>query len=153
MLAEERLADASGWRNQSPLYVQSAQPAQPLQRVQPTQHLASIGAQRAVEQPAWRVAAQASPAILRAATLRVVTSAALRHWLIEALATVCVLGGVLAAPVLAMVAWVGLLLPTRALLHLAAPTLMIVALVWLIAAILVAHVNHMLRSRRQHTSV
>ena len=77
-----------------------------------------------------------------------ITSRALRSWLVEALATVCVIGGVLVAPALAVIAWAGLLLPSVTLLHLVAPTLMIIALIWLIAAILGAHLSHLLHSRQ-----
>jgi len=68
--------------------------------------------------------------------------------LVAALGNVCILGGILAAPVVSMVAWVGMVLPGKALLHQIAPALMTTALIWLAAAIVGAHV---VRLRRRAT--
>jgi hypothetical protein len=63
----------------------------------------------------------------------------MRHWLLASLANITVLGGILAAPIVSVVAWVGMVLPTTALLHQWAPGLMTVALIWLALAIVGAH--------------
>ncbi len=57
----------------------------------------------------------------------------------HSLANVCVLGGVVGAPCISILAWVGMALPTKAPLHQAAPTLMTGALIWLALAIVGAH--------------
>ncbi|MEO7001811.1 MAG: hypothetical protein ABI068_08285 [Ktedonobacterales bacterium] len=139
------MADASGWRNQSPIHLQ------PVRSVQQTQRIEATGIPRSADSHGGRETLAVALRAVGAAGSVVggaITSVALRHWLIEALATICVMGGILAAPVLAIIAWVGLLLPTQTLLHLVAPTLMITALVWLVAAILGAHVSHLLKSRQ-----
>ncbi len=75
----------------------------------------------------------------------------LRRRLSEAVVTTCVFGGFVAAPLLSLLAWVGLLLPARAPLHHAAPPLFVAALVWLILAIAGAHLHDAGRKRREHT--
>ncbi len=65
-----------------------------------------------------------------------------RHWMAEALTTICVLGGILAAPILALAAWVGMFLPAHMPLHQWSTPLFAVALVWLAAALVGAHVHH-----------
>jgi hypothetical protein len=58
----------------------------------------------------------------------------------------CILGGVLAAPVLSLLGWVGLILPPTTPLHQAAATLITGALIWLGLAITMAHLLHGNRS-------
>lgn len=62
-----------------------------------------------------------------------------RQWLAHALANICILGGIVGAPCISVLAWVGMILPTRAPLHEMAPTLMTGALIWLGLAIVGAH--------------
>jgi len=72
----------------------------------------------------------------------VVTNPQARHWLAEASATLCVLGGFLAAPVLTVAAWIGLALPERMPLHQASTTLFLVAVIWMALALIGAHLHH-----------
>ncbi len=65
-----------------------------------------------------------------------------RHMASEVSATVCVVGGFLAAPLLTILAFVGLAMPSRAPLHHVATTLLLVAVVWLGLALVGAHVHH-----------
>jgi len=62
-----------------------------------------------------------------------------RHWLATVLANICILGGILAAPVVSAVAWIGLALPQHALLHQMAPMLVAGSIVWFGVAIACAH--------------
>lgn len=66
----------------------------------------------------------------------------IRHWLVEATANLLVLGGFIAAPILTVVAWIGLMLPAHLPLHRISSTLFIVALVWVAAGLLLAHMLH-----------
>jgi hypothetical protein len=54
-------------------------------------------------------------------------------------AQVCVLGGVVAAPILSVIGWVGLILPASSTLHYAASGLLASALIALGAALIGAH--------------
>lgn len=65
-----------------------------------------------------------------------------RHWLAETGATLCVAGGIIAAPVLTLAAWIGLALPPRMLLHQASTALFLVAIIWMAAALIGAHLHH-----------
>lgn len=65
-----------------------------------------------------------------------------RHWLVEAAANLLVLGGFIAAPILTVIAWIGLMLPSHLPLHQLSSTLFVVALVWVAAGLLIAHVLH-----------
>ena len=69
-------------------------------------------------------------------------SAATRHWLIEAGATLCVAGGFIAAPFLTLAAWIGLALPQRMVLHQASTALFVIAILWMAAALIGAHLHH-----------
>ncbi len=73
-----------------------------------------------------------------------------RHWLAQALGSACVIGGVFAAPLLTLVAWLGLMLPERVALHQASTTLFAVALIWVVLAVLSAHVQANKRQDEQH---
>lgn len=72
----------------------------------------------------------------------VVANPQARHWLVEASATVCVMGGFLAAPVLTVAAWIGLALPERVPLHQASTPLFLIAVIWLALALIGAHLHH-----------
>lgn len=65
-----------------------------------------------------------------------------RHWLAETGATLCVAGGFIAAPVLTLAAWIGLALPPRVLLHQASTALFVIAIIWMAAALIGAHLHH-----------
>lgn len=71
----------------------------------------------------------------------ILVSATARHWLVEALATICVVGGFVAAPLLTVAAWIGLVLPNDMPLHHFSSTLFAVALIWVSVAVLGAHVH------------
>ncbi len=58
-----------------------------------------------------------------------------RAWVSDRATTICVFGGLLLAPLLTVMAWIGLLLPSRAPLHHAAETLVVVAVVLLVLAL------------------
>jgi hypothetical protein len=48
----------------------------------------------------------------------------------------------MAAPLLTLLAWIGLMLPDNAPLHGAATTLLVIAIVWLSLALISAHMHH-----------
>ena len=75
------------------------------------------------------------------ALLALAGNASLRHWLMEMAANVAVVGGFVAAPVLTVTAWIGLVLPESVPLHHVSTTLFVVALVWVCTAVLIAHVH------------
>lgn len=62
-----------------------------------------------------------------------------RQGVLHVLLNVCVLGGIFAAPLVSVVAWIGLLLPSHAALHQLAPTLVCGSLIWFSLAIAGAH--------------
>ena len=71
--------------------------------------------------------------------LLVLASSASRHWLSTSFAYVAIVGGIVAAPIISVVAWIGVALPVHAPLHQAAPTLFIGALLWMAMAFVSAH--------------
>jgi hypothetical protein len=71
-----------------------------------------------------------------------VSSEQTRHWLAESVATVCVVGGFIAAPILTILAWVGMMLPNLFPLHRISTLLFIIAIVWLALAFFGAHLHH-----------
>lgn len=81
--------------------------------------------------------------------LTLLLSSQVRHWLVETLTTVCVLGGFILAPILTVVAWVGTVLPDRMPLHQLSTTLFVVALVWIGAALVSAHMHHAMVRQRE----
>jgi hypothetical protein len=83
------------------------------------------------------------------ALLTAVTGSMARQMLAHTLANVCILGGIVGAPVISVMAWVGMALPTAAPLHQAAPTLMTGALIWLALAITGAHAFRLDRRDKQ----
>ncbi|MBF6591952.1 MAG: hypothetical protein IVW57_15695 [Ktedonobacterales bacterium] len=72
-------------------------------------------------------------------TAGMITSATSRHWLAIALANICIVGGILAAPLISLMGWIGLALPARAPLHTLTPVLFMTAIIWLSLAIVIAH--------------
>lgn len=81
--------------------------------------------------------------------LTLLLSSQARHWVVEAITTVCVLGGFIMAPVLTLTAWVGMALPEHMLLHQISSFLFIVALIWIGAALVSAHVHHSMERRHE----
>jgi len=74
--------------------------------------------------------------------LRTLFNVKRRRWLLEASATLCVLGGFMTAPLLTLLAWIGLMLPADAPLHGVASTLLVIAIIWLSLALISAHIHH-----------
>ena len=70
------------------------------------------------------------------------TSEEVRHWIAEAAATFCVVGGFIAAPVLTITAWIGMIAPKLLLLHHLSTLLFLVAIIWLALAFIGAHLHH-----------
>lgn len=68
-------------------------------------------------------------------------NATYRHWFTAALANIAIIGGILAAPIMSLIAWIGVILPVHAPLHRAAPTLFIGALLWMVMGFVSAHVR------------
>lgn len=64
-----------------------------------------------------------------------------RRWLIEMATNFAVLGGFVVAPVLTLAAWLGLVLPDGIFLHRLSSTLFVVSLIWICAAVVVAHMH------------
>jgi hypothetical protein len=62
-----------------------------------------------------------------------------RQWLGMVLANVCIVGGVVGAPAVSLMGWIGMALPARTSLHAASPILFTASLLWLCLAIVVAH--------------
>jgi hypothetical protein len=65
-----------------------------------------------------------------------------RHWIAEAAATICVVGGFIAAPVLTITAWIGMVTPKMLPLHHLSTFLFLVAIIWLAVAFIGAHLHH-----------
>jgi hypothetical protein len=74
--------------------------------------------------------------------LVLLSSGAARHWIAESAATVCVVGGFIAAPILTITAWIGMIAPNLLLLHRVSTPLFLIALIWLILAFISAHLHH-----------
>lgn len=62
-----------------------------------------------------------------------------RHWVSAVFAYIAIVGGIVAAPVISLVAWIGVSLPAHAPLHQAAPTLFIGAILWMVMGFVSAH--------------
>jgi hypothetical protein len=77
--------------------------------------------------------------------LVLLSSGAARHWIAESAATFCVVGGFIAAPILTITAWIGMIAP-NVLLHRVSTPLFLIALIWLALAFISAHLHH---SRQQ----
>ncbi len=91
--------------------------------------------------------AQGLPLII-APVVAFLASTQVRHWLGELMATVCVVGGFIAAPLLTVTAWVGLALPAHVPLHRASTTLFLVAVIWLALALVCAHCYQQMQPRQ-----
>lgn len=85
----------------------------------------------------WRIWSALLIALLL--ILGLLANATFRHWFITIFANIAIIGGILAAPVISLIAWIGMILPTRAPLHQAAPTLFIGAMLWMAMAFISAH--------------
>ncbi|MGO8946609.1 MAG: hypothetical protein ACLQUY_02875 [Ktedonobacterales bacterium] len=70
------------------------------------------------------------------------SSGVARHWIGESAATVCVVGGFIAAPILTITAWIGMAVPNLLLLHRMSTPLFLVAVIWLALALIGAHLHH-----------
>ena len=77
--------------------------------------------------------------LLLVVALLVLASPMSRHWLSTSFANIAIVGGIIAAPIISLVAWIGVALPVHAPLHQAAPTLFIGALLWMAMAFVSAH--------------
>lgn len=130
--AEEKERDAEGHRSQ---------------HRELTPH-APVRARRAADAQASAVRGERLLPALVALLVVPLASAATRHWVIEAGATLCVAGGFIAAPFLTMTAWIGLALPPRMPLHQASTALFLVAILWMAAALIGAHLHHNRRAAR-----
>lgn len=98
---------------------------------------------RHVAEEGGRTSRRVSRAALLAVgpALALLSSPTARHWLVELVANITVLGGFVGAPVLTVAAWVGLVLPERVPLHRISSTLFVVSLLWVCAAVVMAHVH------------
>ena len=67
---------------------------------------------------------------------------ATRRVLLQVLTSVWILGGMIAAPLIAIVAWAGVMLPEQVPLHRVSSTLFVIAIVWIATAIASAHLLH-----------
>jgi hypothetical protein len=85
----------------------------------------------------WRVWSALLIALM--VMISLLANPAYRQWVLSALSNIAILGGILAAPVISLVAWIGVTLPSHAPLHQAAPTLFIGALLWMAMGIVSAH--------------
>ena len=88
----------------------------------------------------WRV--WSALLILLMVMISLLANPTYRQWMLTALANIAIIGGILAAPVISLVAWIGVALPAHAPLHQAAPTLFIGALLWMAMGIVSAHARH-----------
>jgi hypothetical protein len=129
MLFKESPADSQGWRNRPKARGQARSQARLAARLE------AVSQPRQDEQPTHVVFIWSTLIAL----LTLLGSPLTRQWLATTLGNICVLGGILAAPVVSVVAWIGLLLPSHALLHQLAPALVITSLVWFGLAIAGAH--------------
>lgn len=83
------------------------------------------------------------------AVAHLANSQVVRGKVLATISDVCVVGGVIVAPLLTMIAWIGCVLPEGSLLHQLAALFFGVALVWLCSAIIVAHAQS---SNTQHAA-
>lgn len=88
----------------------------------------------------WRIWSALLIALL--VIIGLLVSATSRHWLIAAAANVTIIGGIVAAPVVSLIGWVGVVLPAKTPLHQAAPALFIGAILWMVMAFISAHARH-----------
>jgi hypothetical protein len=69
-----------------------------------------------------------------------------RHKIGESAATICVVGGFIAAPILTITAWIDMIAPDFLPLHHLSTPLFLIAIIWLALAFIGAHLHH---SRQQ----
>jgi hypothetical protein len=112
-------------------------------RVEDRRSSAEERAEKAARARSWSFQALA---LVLLSALVVVASSGVRHRLAEAVATVCVVGGFIAAPLLTITAWIGLALPQRVPLHSASNPLFVAAIIWLALAFIGAHLHQGARS-------
>ena len=74
--------------------------------------------------------------------LVLLSSGAARDWIAESAATICVVGGFIAAPILTITAWIGMIAPNLLLLHRVSTQLFLIALIWMALAFISAHLHH-----------
>ena len=89
----------------------------------------------------WLFSGWGAVALALAALSALMLNPTWRHWAGHLLANVFILGGIVAAPLVSVVGWIGVALPPRTGLHEVAPALFVGALIWLLTAIVAAHVN------------
>jgi hypothetical protein len=70
----------------------------------------------------------------------------IRHKIAESAATICVVGGFIAAPILTITAWIDMIAPEALPLHHLSTPLFLIAIIWLAMAFIGAHLHH---SRQQ----
>lgn len=85
----------------------------------------------------WRI--RSALLILLMVTFGLLANVTYRQWIMGALANIAIIGGIVAAPVISLVAWIGVILPVHAPLHQASPTLFIGALLWMVMGFVSAH--------------
>jgi hypothetical protein len=85
----------------------------------------------------WRI--WSALLILVVVVLGLLANVTYRQWILAALANIAIIGGIVAAPVISLVAWIGVILPVHAPLHQASPTLFIGALLWMMMGFISAH--------------
>lgn len=83
--------------------------------------------------------------------LVLLSSGVARQWMVESAATICVVGGFVAAPILTLTAWVGMMTPNLLLLHRVSTLLFLVAIIWLALAFIGAHLHHSQEQTRNNT--
>ena len=94
----------------------------------------------------WRI--WSALLILLMVALSLLANPTYRHWLLAALANIAIIGGILAAPIISLVAWIGVTLPAHTGLHQAAPTLFIGAMLWMAMGFVSAHARRERHSDR-----
>ena len=65
-----------------------------------------------------------------------------RHKIAESAATICVVGGFIAAPILTIAAWIDMIAPEVLPLHHLSTPLFLIAIIWLALAFIGAHLHH-----------
>jgi len=70
------------------------------------------------------------------------SSADVRHKIVESAATICVVGGFIAAPILTITAWIDMIAPDVLPLHHLSTPLFLIAIIWLALAFIGAHLHH-----------
>jgi hypothetical protein len=105
----------------------------------PRRRIAGRGAEGAIQGAEQRLQRDLLLAGVLATLVALAGNMLVRQWLVHAILNICVLGGIFAAPLVSVLAWIGLLLPPHAPLHQLAPTLVCGSLIWFSLAIAGAH--------------